>query len=456
MSIRPSQIVKQFRALKQPIYLLDGEFTLVFCNKALEEWTGCEAEKLIGQRLRYHSPGSRLKHEIIAASLSPPPEVFQGERKRVLLTIDRITALSRRVAEFIPLQNEGVLVLVDPAEATAPIEEPTQQRQAAAELHQTLFSMRRRQAGRFRWDRMIGASPPMQRLRRLARLAVDSTASVLILGEPGVGKEYLASAIHYASENAGALIPLDCRLLDQEVIASTVLAFRKRYQREETAKRHTLLLKDADLFPVALTPLIVDFVSSNQPHQRLIATSPVPFDRWPHSQTLPSLLGTLLLEIPPLHDRKEEIPLLAQLFLEDRNAVETKQLAGFASESLDVLTSYRWPGNLDELEALVGEMHEKAKGPLVSVADLPMRLHDQQDAVLHAAPQDEPIQLESFLLEIERELIERALRRAKGNKSRAAELLGITRPRLYRRLEQFGMLDDIPWQPEAEGTSEVR
>ncbi len=447
MKIRPVQVLKQFQSLKQPFYLLDGSFTLTFCNKALEDWTGCEAEKLIGLRLRYHSPGSRQKHEIIAASLAPPPEVFNGEKKRGLLTIDRITSASRRFAEFIPLHPEGVLVLVDAEEATTTtantaISEDSQQRQAATELHQLLFSLRRRQAGRFRWDRMIGSSPAMQRIRRSARLAIDSLASVLILGEPGVGKEHLALSIHHAQENAGALIPIDCRLLPPELISSTILAFRKRYQREETASRHTMLLKDADLFPVSLLPLITDFVAASPQNQRVIATSPIPPERWPSRESLPFLLGTIQIDLPPLRERKEDVPLLAQLFLEEKNAVDEKQLAGFTSESLDFLADYPWPGNLDELDQFVGEAHAKAKGTLIASADLPSRLHDQADAVVHAAPLEEKIQLEEFLLDIERELIERALKRAKNNKSKAAELLDMTRPRLYRRLEQLGLLDD--------------
>ena len=443
MKIRPAQIVKQFQSLKQPFYLLDGSFTLTFCNKALEEWTDCEAAKLIGQRLRYHSPGSRHKHEIIAASLAPPPEVVNGKQKRVVLTIDRITAVSRRVAEFIPLRPEGTLVIVDSEESTetVPISEDSLQRHEAAELHKMLFSLRRRQAGRFLWDRMIGNSPLMQRIRRSARLAVDSVATVLVLGEPGSGKEYLASAIHHAQENAGALIPIDCRLLPPELISSTIHAFCKRFQREEITARHSVLLRDADLFPVPLLPLIKDFIGASPRNQRVIATSPIPPERWSTHETLPFLLGTITIELPPLRERKDDIPLLAQLFLEERNAKGKQQLAGFTSESLDLLAGYPWPGNLDELDRFVGEAHTKAKGPLIAQGDFPLRLHDQADAVLHAVPTAKPMNLDAVLLEMERELIELALNRAKDNKSKAAELLGMTRSRLYRRLEQLDEMD---------------
>ncbi|MDR1269873.1 MAG: sigma 54-interacting transcriptional regulator, partial [Planctomycetaceae bacterium] len=327
MKFRSSKPTRFLQTIQQPFFLLDGSATLLFCNRALEEWTGCQAEQLIGQSLRYRASTSRQKHEIVAAALAPPPEVFQGQRCRILLTIDRITSQSRRYADFVPLSipqsPNGVLVLVDESDAAtiSPEQPETAERQAASELHQTLLSFRRRQAGRFRWDRMIGASPSMQRVRRLARLAVDSTASVLILGEPGIGKEHLASAIHYGQSNEppGAFVPIECQVLEQELIASTIYAFRKRFQREETSRRHTLFLKDADALPATLYPLIAEFVTASYANQRLIAVSTQTPNHWTNHESFPIILGTITIELPPLRQRKEDIPILAQMFLEEHN-----------------------------------------------------------------------------------------------------------------------------------------
>ena len=229
---------------------------------------GCTAEQLVGQPFRYHASISRHKHALVAAALAPPPEVFQGVSRHQLLIIDHITSQSRRYARFFPIQSHGVLVLVDSTDAptSAPLifpetSEVTLERQQAAELHQSLQVMRHRQAGRFRWDRLIGTSPIMQRVRRQARLAVESSVAVLILGEPGTGKEHLAKAIHVAqtADPPGALIPVDCQLLDQDLIAATILAFRNHFENEESTRRHTLLLQAVDQFPSQLIPLLVDF-----------------------------------------------------------------------------------------------------------------------------------------------------------------------------------------------------
>lgn len=445
---RPSNLVKLLQGIRQPVFLLNGDSTMIFCNQALEEWTRCEAEQLIGIRLRYRSVTSRQKQDIVAAALAPPPEVFQGKRCRTVLTIDWITSQSRRIADFIPLSPAGVLVLIDENETSS--NDPSEfetfslERYLASELHQSLLAFRRRQAGRFRWERMIGSSQQMQRIRRLGRLAAESTATVLILGEPGTGREHFASAIHYGSsgESAGALVPIECSVLDPDLIVSTIQAFRKRFQQDTSKRRHTLLLKDADALSDSFLPILSDFVAMSIPYLRIISTSSLKPEYWPNNPSLPVLLGTLQIELPTLRKRNEDIPLLAQMFLEDQNEQADRQRAGFSSEALDILVHYHWPGNLDELESLVIQAHSNGNSTLVSASDLSDRLRNASDASVQASESKQPINLEKILGEIEKELIVRALRIFRNNKSKAAEFLGLTRPKLYRRLEFFGLLDD--------------
>ena len=103
------------------------------------------------------------------------------------------------------------------------------------------------------------------------------------------------------------------------------------------------------------------------------------------------------------------------------------------------MAGYHWPGNLDELALAVREAHAQAAGTAITPRDLPKRIHLAADAARWPRRPDQPIDLVQTLQRVETELINRALERAKGNKSRAAELLGLTRPRLYRRLVQLGL-----------------
>ena len=116
-----------------------------------------------------------------------------------------------------------------------------------------------------------------------------------------------------------------------------------------------------------------------------------------------------------------------------------RQLSGFSSEALDELAGYAWPDNIDELSELVELACRKAEGPVIDVRDLPAQIRWAATADAHPRQQDEPIDLDAFLAEIEKELMVRALRRCKGNKTQAAQLLGMNRARFHRRLEHFGI-----------------
>jgi DNA-binding NtrC family response regulator len=153
---------------------------------------------------------------------------------------------------------------------------------------------------------------------------------------------------------------------------------------------------------------------------------------------LAMLLSPLVISLLPLSQRRSDVPLLLQFFVEHINAQGERQRTGFTSEAIDLLESYSWPGNVDELIQLVRESHERSENPSIGTADLPRRIHMAGSAVAHPRRKDEPVPLEKFLAEIEQELIRRAMKRAKGNKAKAARLLGMTRPRLYRRLVQLG------------------
>jgi DNA-binding NtrC family response regulator len=156
-------------------------------------------------------------------------------------------------------------------------------------------------------------------------------------------------------------------------------------------------------------------------------------------QDLAYALSTLTISLPPLKNRAEDIPLLAQHFLEKQNAASSRQFSGFAPAAMELLTAYGWPGNVEELEGAVLHAAQQATGFTVQAGDLPDAVHLGVHAAAYRPREEETIQLDAFLAEIEKELLERALRRAKGNKSKAAQLLGMNRQRLMRRLVQLGL-----------------
>src|SRR5690606_11165301 len=149
-------------------------------------------------------------------------------------------------------------------------------------------------------------------------------------------------------------------------------------------------------------------------------------------------LSTLVIQMPPLRERREDIPLLAQKMLEDVNAAGGPQFSGFRAQAMDQLVMYPWRGNFDELRTVIQQAARRATSPLIGPNDLPDALHHAARAAAHQRRAPEPIVLDQYLERIEAELIRRALKRSKGNRARAARLLGISRARLLRRIEQLG------------------
>ena len=143
--------------------------------------------------------------------------------------------------------------------------------------------------------------------------------------------------------------------------------------------------------------------------------------------------------------RLEDLPLVAQSFLESSNRDHPKQVGGIHDEALDCLCLYSWPGDLRELREVMHLAHESCRGRLITFTDLPPVIHHAGKTAALSQQAQEKIVLDEFLAAIERELILRALKQADGNKAEAARLLGMTRARLYRRLVQLDL--------EADGTN---
>ena len=230
------------------------------------------------------------------------------------------------------------------------------------------------------------------------------------------------------------------------MVYSTVTALASGGPFGEQSGASTLLLSGVDVLPSDVQAELATIFTGKPFPLRLIATAEHPLEelvrRREYRADLAAGLSTITIELPPLAERREDLPLLAQLFLEDANARSAGQLAGFTPEALDRLDAYPWPGNLDELAQVVAEAHRQAEGPEIGPDDLPRKIHLAAEAAAHPRRTEETIVLDDFLARVQRELIVRAMARAKGNKALAARLLGLTRPRLYRRLVQLGLEED--------------
>jgi transcriptional regulator with PAS, ATPase and Fis domain len=452
---------------RTPIFVLDHRRTVVAFNAGCEALTGWSAAELLGETCPYATAADAAGAQVLAAALCPPHEVWQGEAAEVPAFIPQADGppLSRMLHLFPLLDDQervtGVAGFIQPMPAarTAPVN-------PAWELHAELAALRMTLRARFGPNSLVGRSPAMQRVVSQVELARQTMSPLLLLGEPGTGREHLARTIHFGSSNkATAFVPLDCRRLaadEVERVLHRLLDVHRSRGASSGAglQPGTVYLADVDKLPRDLQELLIrDSSPESDPQTRSGLRLMASLSRDPKSALADeslrgdffALIAPLVLELPPLRDRPDDLPLLAQYFLEESNRQHPKQLGGFSDDVWPLFAAYHWPGNLDELADVVQQAHAAASESLVRPDDLPARFRAGLDAREVPPPAETPaLSLDPLLEKLERQLITLALTRARFNKSRAAELLGINRQRLLRRIEQLQIADPTA---EADGES---
>ena len=442
---------KLLEAAPQPVYVLDGEHRFVYGNAAFSAWVGRNAEELAGLKCLYSASGELLGGTELAAAIAPPPEAFsQSAAEGRVAAAGEGGKLVSRPAWFVRLpaaegEAAGLLVVVGTA---VELEEQDSAEASPADLHQQLQELRGELGRRFHIGQLIGQSPPMKRVREQVRVAAQIGGRVLVLGPEGSGRELVARIIHYGPRGGGAavgpLVPVDAALMDAELMQSTLTAFLKRQSEWRGERPPAILLKDVDHLPVDAQQELAGFLRLPGVELPLIATATRSLSklvkRGKFRPDLAYSLSPLTIQLPPLGEREGDLPLLAQFFLEEFNTRGGKQLSGFAPAAADMLLAYSWPGNVEELAETIRQACEHAAGLFIQPTDLPPRLHHAAEQEARPAAEPERIELDAYLATIETELLRRAMAQSRGNKTKAAELLGIHRTRLIRRLVQLGLV----------------
>ena len=306
---------------------------------------------------------------------------------------------------------------------------------------------------------IITASASMRAVCRTIEKVAPTSASVLLLGESGVGKEVLARAVHALSPRAARpFVAINCAAIPENLLESELFGFergaftgahKQTTGKIEAANGGTLLLDEIGDMPAALQSKLLRFLqervieriggresiavdvrvvcATNQDVKALIAGGRFREDLYYR-------ISEVVVQIPALRERDGDAVVIAQHLLEDRAKRHGKKIRAFAPDAIQAIRAYSWPGNIRELENKVNAAVIMADGPMITDADLGLPAAQQGMEFLN---------LRSARQEAEQRCLKQALALSGGNLSRAAELLGVTRPTLYDLMERCGLSGQV-------------
>jgi two-component system, NtrC family, response regulator AtoC len=308
---------------------------------------------------------------------------------------------------------------------------------------------------------MVGHSPAMQHVYKLIGQVAMSDATVLVRGESGTGKELVVNAIHHNSVRAkGPLVKVNCASIPETLLESELFGHEKgaftnalyrRVGRFEEANGGALFLDEiGELAPALQSKLLralqertIDRLGSNTPIPvdiRLITATSRDLERSVNEgsfrEDLYYRLNVVTIPLPPLRERRQDIPILVQHFLS-----RTPRPVSIAGSALALLCDHHWPGNVRELENVVARALVLARSGVITEDEIQLQARPDADKKwTDLVPLEDG--LKANVEALERALIERAMKQAQGNKTRAAEILGVHRRLLYEKLREYGLESD--------------
>lgn len=328
------------------------------------------------------------------------------------------------------------------------------------DLSQEVISLKAALSERFQFANILGKSKKMQDIFQCVQDTASTNVNMLILGESGTGKELIAKAIHYNSQRKDKpLIIVNCAALPEELLESEIFghekgaftgADRRRIGKAEEADGGTLFLDEIGDLSLKIQPKLLRFLQdgkierlgSNTPVQldvRVIAATnqdiETALDEGTFRKDLYYRINTLTIQIPPLRERKEDIPLLANHFLSMYAKTHNKTVSSIAPEVIEQFMNYSWPGNVRELEKVMERGVVLSKANVIYLDQIPREI--KEDGTNKQYQNSTSKTLSESVESLEKSMIKEALDTTSGNREKAAKILGISLRSLQYKIKKY-------------------
>lgn len=437
--------------IQDGVMIVSPEGTIISINRGFEEITGYRRSEVLGH------PCTLLKCNACEIARNSDDchwcVMFKkGNLKKQKCLITRKDGRLIHVLKNASVLKDGAGTITGAVETITDISD-------LVEKETQIETFRRELDGEDRFHGMIGVSAAMQKVFELVANAAHSDAPVIVFGESGTGKELVARAIHETGlRRKNAYIKVNCAALNESLLESELFghvkgaftgAHRSREGRFEAAQRGSIFLDEIGDLPLStqikllrvLEEKVVERVGDHQPIKvdvRIISAT---------NRDLQTLIGqgrfredffyrinVIPIHVPPLRQRKEDIPLLARSFFNRLQLKSGKQIDGISNEALTVLTNYHWPGNVRELRSAFEYAFVSCREAMIQPDHFPGNIISETAPVCFQA--DNSAQ---SIEEIKRQRLVQTLRSVNGNQTETARILGISRTSVWKQMRRYGI-----------------
>jgi PAS domain S-box-containing protein len=434
--------------VRNGVMITDPNGRIIFFSKTYGNFLGIDPRKVIGKHCREVVENTRM--DIVART--GIPEINDAHRIKG----------QNMVVQRIPIKKDGRVIAVygqvmfEDIRDVQTLAKKLSVLESKVELYEKeLESLR---SSKYTFQHIIGKSPVMMELKKIALKAAKTNAPVLILGESGTGKELFAHAIHYASpRRLFPFIRLNCAAIPRDLLESELFGYqpgaftgagsRGKPGKFELAHQGTVFLDEIADLPLEMQPKLLRVIEEKETERlggtqvfktdfRLIAATHENLEKAVEEgrfrKDLYYRLNVIPIQIPPLRERKEDIPVLIPHLMQSFNQELGTNVTRLSPEALRCFQQYSWPGNIRELANILERILYSLDGDTIEVRHLPIYLQQAGKKTAQAATTS----LKKILYEREKEALLQVLQHSQNNKNQAARLLGIHRTALYKKMKK--------------------